>query len=72
MGVSYVFSAIIGNSARYPLVYGSMASVILLMMWMYTSCIVIFCGAAVNVAQRNVKRELRQQRSVDKSNGSAD
>ena len=66
VAVSYVFSAIIGNSARYPLVYGSMASVILLMMWMYTSCIVIFCGAAMNIALRNVKRELRQQRSMKK------
>lgn len=65
VAVSYVFSAIIGNSARYPLVYGSLASMILLMMWMYTSCIVIFLGAAVNIAQRNVKRELRAQRDGD-------
>lgn len=71
VAVSYVFSAIIGNSARYPLVYGSLASMILLMMWMYTSCIVIFLGAAVNIALRNVKRELRERRNREKKSGEA-
>lgn len=66
VAVSYVYSAFIGNSSRYPLVYGSLASVILLMMWMYTSCIVIFLGAAVNIALRNVKRELRERRNREK------
>ena len=57
VGVSIAFSLVIGASARYPLVYGSLASVILLMFWIYTACLVIYCGAAVNIALRNVRAE---------------
>ena len=62
VGVSVAFSAIIGASARYPLVYGSLASVILLMLWLYTCCMVIFSGAALNVALRDLRQEQRQTR----------
>lgn len=62
VGVSLAFSAIIGASTRYPLVYGSLASVILLMLWLYTCCTAIFCGAALNVALRDLGREERQRR----------
>ena len=62
MGVSVAFSAFIGASARYPLVYGSLASVILLMLWLYTCCMMIFCGAALNVALRDQHREEMQRR----------
>lgn len=55
VGVSIVFSVVIGASAQYPLVYGSLASVILLMFWLYTVCLVIYGGAAVNVALRNTR-----------------
>lgn len=53
-----MFSAFIGRSARYPLVYGSLASLILLMLWLYSCCMVIYVGAAVNIALRDTKREL--------------
>ena len=62
VGVSVAFSAFIGASARYPLVYGSLASVILLMLWLYTCCLVIFSGAALNVALRDQRREEKQRR----------
>ena len=62
VGVSVAYSAFIGASSRYPLVYGSLASVILLMMWLYTCCMVIFSGAALNVALRDQRRENRQKR----------
>lgn len=62
VGVSVAFSAFIGASARYPLVYGSLASVILLMLWLYTCCIMIVSGAALNVALRDQKREEQQKR----------
>lgn len=64
VGVSVVFSVFIGASARYPLVYGSLASIILLMMWLYTCCMMIFAGAALNVALRDQKREDLQRRFV--------
>lgn len=62
VAVSVAFSFIIGASARYPLVYGSLASVILLMLWLYTCCLMLLCGAALNVALRDQQREDRQRR----------
>jgi len=55
VGVSMVFSMFISASAKYPLVYGSLASVILLMLWLHTCCMVIYCGAAVNIVIRDMK-----------------
>lgn len=57
VAVSLAFSAIIGVSARYPLVYGSLASLILLMMWLYFTSLVIYCGAAINIVLRDMKKE---------------
>ena len=57
VAVSLAFSAIIGVSARYPLVYGSLASLILLMMWLYFCSLVIYCGAAINIVLRDMKKE---------------
>ncbi|MBQ9412710.1 MAG: YihY/virulence factor BrkB family protein [Oscillospiraceae bacterium] len=50
MAVSVVFALIIGQSFRYPLVYGSLASVILMMFWFYACGTVMFLGNALNVA----------------------
>ncbi len=55
VGVSIAFSVFIDASVKYPLVYGSLASVILLMLWLYFCCMVIFCGAAVNIVIRDLK-----------------
>ena len=60
VAVSMAFSKFIGASTKYPLVYGSLASVILLMLWLYTCCIVILCGAAYNVALRDMNRNQLQ------------
>lgn len=48
--VTLAFSWFIGRSANYPLVYGSLASLVLLMLWLYSVCIVIYLGAALNIA----------------------
>ena len=52
--MSCVFSAFIAVSARYSLVYGSLASLILLMFWLYLSCQIIYLGAALNIVIRDV------------------
>ena len=52
--VSLAFSEFIGRSTRYPLVYGSLASVIILMFWFYVAGTVLFLGCAVNVALERV------------------
>ena len=54
VAMSSLFSVFIAVSARYPLVYGSLASLVLLMFWLYLSCQIIFLGAALNVVLRDV------------------
>jgi len=50
VGVSMVFSYFIGMSARYPLVYGSLASVIILLLWLYVCGNVLFIGSIINAS----------------------
>lgn len=59
LAVSMAFSFVINRSSNYPLVYGSLASIILLMLWLYSCCMVIYCGAAVNIAIRDIKVKRR-------------
>ena len=61
--MSFAFSVFIGVSARYPLVYGSLASLILLMLWLYLSCQIIYTGAAINICLRNEKRRGQEYRT---------
>ena len=70
VGVSVMYSSFIGASVRYPLVYGSLASIILLMLWLYTCCLMIFAGAALNVALRDQRREDLQRRFAPESDES--
>ena len=58
VAMSTIFSKLIASSARYSLVYGSLASLILVMLWLYMICQAIFVGAALNIALRN--RRARQ------------
>lgn len=48
VGASAVFSAFIGMSARYSLVYGSLASVIILMVWLYLCGNILILGNVFN------------------------
>ena len=52
--MSILFSLFIAVSTRYSLVYGSLASMILLMFWLYLCCQIIYLGAALNIAIRDV------------------
>lgn len=56
VGVSAAYSEFISASTKYPLVYGSLASIILLMLWLYSCCLVIYCGAAINIVIRDRKK----------------
>ena len=47
---SVAFSAFLGAGAKYPLIYGSLAGVVLVMLWLYTCGVVLFLGNALNVA----------------------
>ncbi len=59
MGVGEVYSQLIRVSTKYSLVYGSLASVVVLLMWIYTCGCVILGGAAFNAA-RTAERRLRR------------
>ena len=67
VAVSMAFSTFIGASTKYPLVYGSLSAVILLMLWLYTCCMVILCGAAYNVALRDINRNQLKPREEEKN-----
>ncbi len=54
VAVSVVFSALIGASVKYPLIYGSLAGVIVIMLWLYTCGVILFLGNAVNVTLEQI------------------
>ncbi len=56
VGVSILFSWFIGLSTRYSLIYGSLASIIIFMLWLYTCCSIVILGSIVNVAVNEKKR----------------
>ena len=49
VGVSIIFSWFIGMSVKYPLVYGSLASVMIMLLWLYICGNVVFLGNIVNI-----------------------
>lgn len=48
--VSVIFSHMISESAKYMIVYGSLASIIILMMWIYACALIFIMGNVLNVA----------------------
>ena len=56
--VSAIFSAVISNSTRYPLVYGSLGSLFIMMFWLYICGIILFLGSALNVALERLDRKI--------------
>lgn len=53
--ISMLFAMFIAKSGNYPLVYGSLASIVLFMLWLYYCCMVICSGAVLNVAIRDTR-----------------
>ena len=53
VGVSIVFSVVIGMSVKYPLVYGSLASVMIILFWLYVCGNIVIIGNIINVAIEN-------------------
>lgn len=50
VAVSFAFSWFIGLSAKYPLIYGSLASVMIMLLWLYIFSNVLFLGNIINIA----------------------
>ena len=55
--ISVLFSWLFGRSAKYPLVYGSLASMILLMVWLNLLSYMIVIGSAVNQALLETRKQ---------------
>ena len=56
-GASVLFSWFIGMSSRYALVYGSLASLIILLVWLYLCGNLLLLGAVVGrVLERRLKK----------------
>ena len=51
--VSVLFSWFISMSSRYPLIYGSLASIVIFMLWMYICGQILIMGNALNVVRRH-------------------
>lgn len=54
---SMIFSAIMGGSTRYSLVYGSLASVIILLVWLYLCGNILILGSVINYVIYSHKKE---------------
>ncbi len=57
VAASAIFSLIIGLSSRYSLLYGSLASVIILMLWLYLCSNILIIGCAVNQTWYEIRPE---------------
>lgn len=55
VGFSIIFSTFIGLSSKYPVVYGSLASLIILMVWAYTCGTILIMGNVVNIVKNETK-----------------
>lgn len=53
VGFSMVFSSFIGLSSKYPVVYGSLASIIILMIWSYICGTILIMGNVLNVVRNH-------------------
>lgn len=62
VAVSILFSAFIGASVKYPLIYGSLASVFVMMFWLYICGEILFYGGVLNVVLNG--REEKPERTA--------
>lgn len=54
---SMIFSVLMGNSTRYSLIYGSLASVIIMLVWLYLCGTILIMGNVVNYVLFTHRRE---------------
>ncbi len=67
--MSYGFSYFVSNFGRYSIIYGSLAAVIILMLWLYFTGLVIIIGAELNsividgyIAKRAIKKLAKKRK----------
>lgn len=62
--VSILFSIFIGFSTRYSLIYGSLASIIILMIWLYICCSILLAGGILNAVWFRQSRRLFRRKKT--------
>ncbi|KKK34225.1 ribonuclease BN [Salinicoccus sediminis] len=65
---SWVFSFYISNFGNYSATYGSIAGVIILILWLYITGVIIILGAQINAIMH--KRTLRKEKEEDRQDES--
>jgi membrane protein len=53
MGFSYAFSFYIDHSSNYATMYGSLTTIVILMLWLYFCMYILFIGAEINLLFEN-------------------
>ena len=54
---SIIYSRMISASIRHTLLYGSLASIIIMMVWLYTCGIILIMGNVFNISLKDMRRE---------------
>jgi membrane protein len=52
MVYSWAFSFYISNYANYSVTYGSLATIVIFILWLYVTMNIVFIGAEINVVLR--------------------
>ena len=52
IAISWLFNIYIDNFSNYSALYGSIAAVIIFMLWLNIMCIVLLLGSEINAAMR--------------------
>ncbi|MBR6562295.1 MAG: YihY/virulence factor BrkB family protein, partial [Oscillospiraceae bacterium] len=61
--LSVLFSVFVGMSTKYALVYGSLASLIILVLWLYLCCTIVILGCGLNIVLLQRKNDERGARA---------
>ena len=57
MGLSWLYAMYVENFANYSLLYGSIGTVVVLMIWLYMSANVLILGAELNGTLVSMRKE---------------
>ena len=57
LGATYLFGFYVSNFGSYSKTYGSIAGVIILMLWLYLTGVIIILGAQINAIKHHRKRQ---------------
>lgn len=61
---SFIFSFYIENFANYSYIYGSLAAIVLIMLWVYSCMIIFLVGGEINIAVLESKEKRRKKRQA--------